>query len=50
MCFPRLAALAERGWSNPKTVDFKSFFERLKEFRHFYELLELNYCKNEFEK
>ena len=44
MCFPRAAALAERAWSSEKYENFKEFFERLKEFRKFYSMLEVNYC------
>ena len=48
LMLPRLAAVAEAGWSNAERRDYKSFLERLQGEQVYYRLLGVDYGKHVF--
>ena len=48
LILPRLAAVAEAGWSNAERRDYKSFLERLQGEQVYYRLLGVDYGKHVF--
>ena len=48
MALPRMEALTEIQWNNPKERDFESFVERCKKMRQFYELYHYTYADHIF--
>ncbi len=47
MCFPRMIAVAERGWTSTKNADYKSFVVRLKNQRELLEKIGINMAADE---
>lgn len=43
--YPRVAALAEVGWSQPENKDFMSFYQRLLHIEKHYDVMNVNYFK-----
>lgn len=43
--YPRVAALAEVGWTHPQNKDFTDFYHRLLHVTKHYDVLGINYCK-----
>lgn len=43
--YPRVAALAEVGWSQPQNKDFMNFYQRLLHIQKHYDTIGINYCK-----
>lgn len=50
LMLPRLAAVAEAGWSKAENRDWKSFLQRLQTEQSFYQLKGVNYGKHYFNK
>lgn len=50
LMLPRLAAVAEAGWSKAENRDWQSFLRRLQTEKDFYQLKGLNYGKHYFDK
>ena len=48
MALPRMEALTEIQWNNPKERDFEAFVERCKKMRQFYELYHYTYADHIF--
>lgn len=49
MAMPRMAALAEVGWSPKEGKDFDNFFLRLSNLRGMYDSMDINYCSKAFD-
>lgn len=47
MCFPRMIAVAERGWTSPKNADYASFKARLRNQREALEKIGINMAAEE---
>ncbi len=43
--YPRVAALAEVGWGQPRNKDFMGFYQRLLHIEKHYDIMGVNYCK-----
>ena len=49
MMIPRMTALSEVVWSPRKGRNLEEFKKRLKFFKYFYDKIDINYRKNDFE-
>ena len=47
MLYPRVAALAEEGWSKKEHKDYTRFCSRLTKLTQHYDVLGIDYCKEE---